>query len=107
MRAQATDRTPSRREPLAEGPKNQRGSSLLMAALPSLPPTLERERDSGAAGSGAGSAGPLDAAEALMSVQQEATSDQMQDELLLMAREVARVSGELPAQSIVGDAAGT
>jgi hypothetical protein len=42
-----------------------------------------------------------------MSVQHDAASDQMQDELLLMAREVARVSGELPASPVTAEAAGT
>jgi hypothetical protein len=73
----------------------------------SLPPAPTPVGGAGFAGADAGTAGPLDAAEALMSVQQDAASDQMQDELLLMAREVARVSGELPTHSIAGDAAGT
>jgi hypothetical protein len=52
-------------------------------------------------------AGPVDVAQALMTVQQDAASSQMQDELLMIARQVARVSGDLPSNPITPESAGT
>jgi hypothetical protein len=50
---------------------------------------------------------PLAFAEALVAVQQDAANDQMRSELLLMAREVARVGGEAPPATAAPDPTGT
>jgi hypothetical protein len=52
-------------------------------------------------------ADPLDVAEALVEAQQDAASDRVRGQLLLLAREVARVGGEVPAPEDAAEAAGT
>ena len=79
-------------------------AALLMASLPTEEQGARPGRDLASAAadhsparaesSRAGAGDPLKIAEALVSVEQDAASDQMKGELLRLAREVARVGGE-------------
>ncbi len=63
-----------------------------------------RRSDPAVSGGPARSGDPLKLAEALVSIEQDAASDQMKGELLRMAQEVARVGGEAGVESQAGAA---
>jgi hypothetical protein len=98
---------PPQSTPPVQRPEQGDRRPWLTASLPLSSGVTDAVRPAASAAADAPTSGPVNVAEALMSIQQDAASSQMQDELLLMAQEVARVSGELPSTPISAESAGT
>jgi hypothetical protein len=94
---------------LVNGRKPRTGSLRLTTAVaPVLPPASDGRPPAPVTIAAVPAASnPLEIAEALVKVQQDAANDQMRSELLLMAREVARVGGETPPAAAAPDPTGT
>jgi hypothetical protein len=86
-------------------PLPPRPDAKMPEALPAADPAQPRHLLTVAAVPPAGD--PLDVAAALVVAQQDAASEQMQGELLLLAREVTRVGGEAGSSGSSHDATGT